>query len=71
MEPWQARLISEKTELSGKIQLLIKFLTSAKGADLSTEEQLLLNMQLNIMKSFEAVLCARIAFYNLDKLGEK
>jgi len=71
MEPWQARLIGEKAELSGRIELLSDFMDSPKRAELSTEEQLLLDMQLSTMKALEAILCSRMAFYKLDKLGEK
>ncbi len=54
------RVHEEHRVLTAKIELLYKFIHGAIFQDLSREEQMLLDMQLTAMQTYEKILYARL-----------
>ncbi len=63
-EPWQQRVIDEKTELCDKISKLAAFLAGEPFLALNEQEQIRLTRQLNVMKDYRTILTERIEAWN-------
>ena len=61
MQPFQQRVVDEKTELDSLIQKLSSFVTSELFTGIDGAEQFRLNLQLSYMKLYSDVLGERIA----------
>ena len=61
--PHQLRVIEEKEELLNKIEKLSAFLQTDKAKELSTEEYILLSVQLDYMNLYFSVLIKRIKVF--------
>jgi hypothetical protein len=59
-EPWQVRILEEKTELSDKIGKLAAFMAGELFPSLDEAEQNRLSRQLMAMKSYRSILRERI-----------
>ncbi len=63
LEPWQQRVIEEKTELDEKRDALGRFKQTDFFAALPWQEQERLNTQAHVMTMYSAVLGERIAAF--------
>lgn len=63
MEAFVERLVAEYEELTARVAKLNKFMVSAAFKELSETEQNLLDLQLDAMLSYKAVLNSRINLY--------
>ena len=63
MQPHQERVVTEKTELDGKLDKLNLFFTTKIYADLPEDEQRRLDRQATIMTRYSEVLGERIAAF--------
>tara|TARA_R110002094_G_C4885411_1_gene209343 strand:+ start:398 stop:589 length:192 start_codon:yes stop_codon:yes gene_type:complete len=63
MQPHQQRVVDEKTELEGKLQLLTTFLSGDLFTSLPEDEQKRLNLQAGIMADYVEVLEERITAF--------
>lgn len=63
MKDFQKRLIIEHQELNDKIGKLYDFLQSKSFMNLSEEEQTLLDVQYNAMRTYGFVLAERLKIY--------
>ena len=61
--PHQLRVVEEKEELLNKIEKLSMFLQTDKAKELSTEEYILLSVQLDYMNLYFNVLIKRIKVF--------
>ena len=59
-QPWQERVVLERTELQGKICKLTIFVGEDRFSDLPVKEQVRLELQLHYMKSYDQILVARM-----------
>jgi len=63
MQPHQQRVITEKAELSEKVDKLEKFISGSVYSSLPAAEQMRLSRQLLIMQLYEQVLSERIGAF--------
>ena len=64
MQPYQQRVIEEKTELDDKIAKLDYFRVSGEMSKIPVDQQDLLNLQYNAMVTYSIILELRIKSFN-------
>lgn len=65
MLPWQQRVVTERNEVTARLEALTKYLKDIPEAyELNARDQALMLTQVGIMKSYIDVLNARVARFN-------